>query len=214
MLTSGQIYILPIPLIRTLKLARGQKKGLISIFALGAFVIAASIVRMVMLRSSAKTTDPTWGSTMALIWTEVEANTSVICCCLPALRVPFLNLWHTMRGNSRVAASKESHVPGPNTNDYGWSGNEQSRVYVRHSPDAGNSFQSHTDGEDDGPQPANTDPLNSWYDKVLKNVDKEYDSSQSGSRPDAALQAGRDAPPQLHTGGIYKTTDVHVSTRE
>ncbi|KAI7378358.1 hypothetical protein KC336_g19401, partial [Hortaea werneckii] len=76
------VYLLPIPLIRSLKLRREQKTGVISIFAFGAFVIAASIVRMVELRQSAHTNDPTWGSMIALIWTEVEANTSVIICCL------------------------------------------------------------------------------------------------------------------------------------
>ncbi|RMZ03711.1 hypothetical protein D0860_06696 [Hortaea werneckii] len=105
------VYLLPIPLIRSLKLRREQKTGVISIFAFGAFVIAASIVRMVELRQSAHTNDPTWGSMIALIWTEVEANTSVIICCLPALRMPLLNLWHRAQGRtsrSRTSTTNET----------------------------------------------------------------------------------------------------------
>lgn len=92
------IYVMPIPLIRELKMARGQITGLISIFALGGFTIAASIVRMVM------------------IWTQIEGSTSVICCCLPALRVPFVNLWHRVR---RLPMTPTSSQALSGTGEYG-----------------------------------------------------------------------------------------------
>jgi hypothetical protein len=79
-------------------MAKGQISGLITVFALGGFTITAAIVRMVTLRGSAMSSDPTWGTAVALIWTEIEANVSVICCCLPALRLPFLKLWRRIRG--------------------------------------------------------------------------------------------------------------------
>ncbi|CAK3881388.1 hypothetical protein DOTSEDRAFT_110929 [Lecanosticta acicola] len=94
------VFVLPLPLIRTLQMAKRTKIGLASVFALGAFTIAASIVRMVELHSSAQAIahDPTWGSMPALIWTEIEANTAVICCTLPALRQLAVRTWRTLRG--------------------------------------------------------------------------------------------------------------------
>ncbi|EME45489.1 hypothetical protein DOTSEDRAFT_110929, partial [Dothistroma septosporum NZE10] len=80
------VFALPIPQISTLKMKQRTRAGLVAVFALGVFTIAASIARMVLLKGSANSTDPTWGSTPALMWTEIEANTAVICCCLPALR--------------------------------------------------------------------------------------------------------------------------------
>lgn len=81
-------------------MAKKTKVGLASVFALGAFTIAASIVRMVMLRKSAQAiaVDPTWGSMPALIWTEIEANTAVICCTLPALRQLAVSIWRAVLG--------------------------------------------------------------------------------------------------------------------
>ena len=94
------VFVLPIPLISTLHMAKKTKVGLASVFALGAFTIAASIVRMVMLRKSAQAiaVDPTWGSMPALIWTEIEANTAVICCTLPALRQLAVRIWRAVLG--------------------------------------------------------------------------------------------------------------------
>lgn len=94
------VFALPIPQINTLQMKQRTKTGLIAVFALGAFTIAASIVRMVLLKGSANSTDTTYGSTPALIWTEIEANTSVICCCLPALRVFFVQVWRSVRGKT------------------------------------------------------------------------------------------------------------------
>ncbi|KAK4546547.1 hypothetical protein LTR36_001764 [Oleoguttula mirabilis] len=217
------IYLMPIPLIRNLKLQRGQKTGLVSIFALGAFVIAASIVRMVMLRSSAGSSDPTWGSMIALTWTEIEGNTSVIVCCLPALRVPFLDLWHRVKGGTRS--------PTPNTLDGGarrrsdgaWTGPNRSSAIVTHQVEKpertyhSNNVRASMNGS--GSKNANSHSSisrngDTWYDKVLSSVngDQPYDASRSSSSQDELARAEAAIPPKLEPGAIYKTTDVHVST--
>lgn len=104
------VFILPIPLISTLQMAKRTKIGLASVFALGAFTIAASIVRMVMLRKSAQAiaVDPTWGSMPALIWTEIEANTAVICCTLPALRQLAVRIWRAVVGKKGLETTEGS----------------------------------------------------------------------------------------------------------
>lgn len=111
-LTFSQVFILPIPVISGIAAARKIRVGLMSTFALGAFVIAASIARMVHLRGSAASTkDPTWGSMPALIWTEVEANTAVIVCCCPALPALVKKLWKKMRRVVGQSVSLDSGSP-------------------------------------------------------------------------------------------------------
>lgn len=92
------IYVMPMPLIKQLQLNKGAKLGLISVFALGGFVCAVSIVRMTFLAGSSKTPDNTWGSFKAVLWTEIESNTSIWCACMPALRAPTIKLFRRITG--------------------------------------------------------------------------------------------------------------------
>lgn len=116
MLTNPQVYLLPIPLIQTLQMKKQAKAGLIAIFGLGAFTIAASVVRMAMLRNSAKSTqDPTWGSLNGLMWTEIEANTAVICCCLPALKALLSKGLKFVLGKAHLTTPENSANPKSQT---------------------------------------------------------------------------------------------------
>lgn len=106
------VFVLPLPVIHHIAAARKIRIGLMSTFALGAFVIAASIARMVSLKGSASSTsDPTWGSMPALIWTEIEANTAVIVCCCPALPALVKQLWRKMRKMVGKSVSLDSGSP-------------------------------------------------------------------------------------------------------
>ncbi|KAK5118389.1 hypothetical protein LTR62_002903 [Meristemomyces frigidus] len=232
------VYMLPIPMIRTLKLGRGQKTGLISIFALGAFTIAAAIVRMVMLRASAGSTDPTWGSMVALYWTEIEANCSVICCCLPALRVPFMGIWQRLRHGKNETFQSEYH-PGPLYQRYGASafgGPQQappiviSKQMASHGSENGvhsiadsnaqSASQSHNSSKTGGGGGGSVG--GDWVDRILNmNMAHKEDfepSSRSASREglppaEQSLPAGL-LPSMLELGAIYKTTDLRVTTHE
>ncbi|KAI7277520.1 hypothetical protein KC343_g6179 [Hortaea werneckii] len=231
------VYLLPIPLIRSLKLRREQKTGVISIFAFGAFVIAASIVRMVELRHSAHTNDPTWGSMIALIWTEVEANTSVIICCLPALRMPLLNLWHRIQG--RTSRSRASTTNGTSTTERSarggaWDGRQNGQWMVnidgpeshKQGQDANQGIKTNVTASNmksDHLQPTNSQtsrntPEQTWYEKVMAAMNQREElravgdnTSRSGSM-DELSRTEAAIPPRLELGAIYKTTDVHVST--
>ncbi|KAI7083978.1 hypothetical protein KC356_g7130 [Hortaea werneckii] len=232
------VYLLPIPLIRSLKLRREQKTGVISIFAFGAFVIAASIVRMVELRQSAHTNDPTWGSMIALIWTEVEANTSVIICCLPALRMPLLNIWHKVQG--RTTGSRAS-IPNETTSTTersargaAWDGRQHGRRMVdiggseqyKLNQDARHGVRTNITASNvrsDYLQPTNSPefrktPEQTWYDKVMAAMNQNEELRAAGndvSRDSSNEELSRTEaaiPQRLELGAIYKTTDVHVST--
>lgn len=220
---TRQVYIMPIPLIRTLRLRRGQRKGMISIFAFGAFVIAASIVRMVMLRHSAHTNDPTWGSTIALIWTEIEANTSVIACCLPALRVPLVNLWHTIRGEQQ---STTTTADGP-TGDSARTGTRHGRPEMlqdaptskskyRSSGVRTNIIASHGKSSHSQSIGSRSHDGETWYEQVLASLnDREgEDMPRIGSTDPLSQTEAAAAPRNLEPNDIYKTTDMHVSTSD
>lgn len=216
---------MPIPLINSLKLRSGQKTGLLSIFALGIFVIAASIVRMVELRHSAHTDDPTWGSTIALIWTEVEANTSVIVCCLPALRVPFLNLWHSVRGGTWSAPPTTDEPPSRGY-DSTWSGPFQSQPAVSHPSSHGQGSRtsnrvmrtniSGSNGKSSHSHSTNSKLASgeTWYDKVLSSLSQGNEEASRGSSMAELAHSESAVPSRLELGAIYKTTDVHVSTQD
>ncbi|KAI7278153.1 hypothetical protein KC345_g6110 [Hortaea werneckii] len=231
------VYLLPIPLIRSLKLRREQKTGVISIFAFGAFVIAASIVRMVELRQSAHTNDPTWGSMIALIWTEVEANTSVLICCLPALRMPLLNLWHRVQGKtnrSRASTTNGTSSAERSARGGAWDGRQHGQWMVNiDGPESHKQIQDANHGirtnvtaskmRSDNPLPTTSQtsrntPEQTWYDKVMAAMNQNEDFRAAGngtsgdSSTDELSRTEAAIPPRLQLGAIYKTTDVHVST--
>ncbi|KAK5746662.1 hypothetical protein LTR17_000678 [Elasticomyces elasticus] len=208
------VFIMPIPLIRTLKLARGQKTGLISIFCLGAFVIAAAVTRMVMLYASAGSTDPTWGSMIALYWTEIEANTSVICCCLPALRVPFLNLWRRARDGTR--AGSVGYLRPPRLEPEGiWSGPRQDQVVVANSLSKPQKVfrvdhHSNASGSNDVSMPSYSDSGSDdkWLGRTLHMNDELRRPSQAGSVEAALITPGGYVRSMQFSGEQGKITHV------
>ena len=203
-------------MIRSLKLRDGQRTGLISIFALGAFVIAASIVRMVMLYASAGSTDPSWGSTVALSWTEIEANTSVIVCCMPALRVPFLNLWQNITGGKDSTTTTSSGRATHQTHDGAYSGPHGTSAMVAH-PDE-KLLRNHQLPENYGGSSFGVSEdmhASTLYDRVVTTLGtrKQYDASQASSQGGTA-RGDAGLIPRLEQGGIYKTTDVHITSQD
>ena len=207
---------MPIPLIRSLKLRDGQKTGLLSIFALGAFVFAASIVRMVMLYASAGSTDPSWGSTVALSWTEIEANTSVIVCCMPALRVPFLNLWKEIKGGKESTTTTSSGKPTYQRTDGAYFGPQESSAMVAHSDEKlQNNRALHDNDIGDmslgGSEGTHASTL---YDRMVTslNTRKQYDLSRNSSEGEP-VGGNAGLLPKLEHGAIYKTTDVHITSQ-
>ena len=204
---------MPIPMIRSLKLRDGQRTGLVSIFALGAFVIAASVVRMVMLYASAGSTDPSWGSTVALSWTEIEANTSVIVCCMPALRVPILNLWRSIKGGNGSTTTGSSARPTYPRPDGAYSGPHESSATVAH-PDE-KLHRSHQSTDNNRVTSfGDSERTSTLYDRMITslNTRKQYDLSQGNSQNDSP-RGDAGLLPRLEQGGIYKTTDVHITSQ-
>ncbi|KAK2737926.1 hypothetical protein FQN55_000830 [Onygenales sp. PD_40] len=87
------ILLLPMPVIRSLRLPSRQKYGLMVIFALGALTCIASFMRLATLKRSSLAFDQSRGTYVSCIWTVAEATLSVICPCLPMLRTPLAMLF-------------------------------------------------------------------------------------------------------------------------
>jgi hypothetical protein len=82
------ILLLPIPWILRLKLQTHQKIGLVIMFQVGAFACVTAMVRLHFLAEFGGTNslDPLWENSSATSWTAAEANSAVVCACLPAIR--------------------------------------------------------------------------------------------------------------------------------
>ena len=66
-------------------------------------VCVTSVLRMTTLDTSSKSLDQTWGNLNSTIWTTIEANTGIICACLPMLKTPLAALFPKLfpRGSYR-----------------------------------------------------------------------------------------------------------------
>lgn len=112
--TASDIWIclLPMPVLARLQLDTVRKVGVMLMFALGLFVCITSIVRITALVQSVATTDPTWGSWDALLWSAIEASTGIICACLPFLKHPS----NSCSPNSSPPSIAKSTAVGQHTN--------------------------------------------------------------------------------------------------
>jgi hypothetical protein len=74
-------------------------------------VTFASIYRATTIARSANDPDPTWGPIPATIWSVIEANTGIICACLPMLRAPFVRLFGSLFGSRLATTRKHQSFP-------------------------------------------------------------------------------------------------------
>ncbi|KAF4811593.1 hypothetical protein CGCSCA5_v009848 [Colletotrichum siamense] len=94
------IFILPLPLVGSLKLATMQKAGLIASFAVGIFTGAISVVRMVNLPLGINSTDPFFDAVPLVLFSIAEPTSAIICACIPIMR-PLLGCSDRSRSSSQ-----------------------------------------------------------------------------------------------------------------
>ncbi|KAI8625556.1 hypothetical protein F5Y19DRAFT_489532 [Xylariaceae sp. FL1651] len=114
------ILIVPQPLIWSLQMPMRRKVAISGIFLLGTFVLGIGAARIELFyatgrRSSAGDKDPGKSSassplmvTGPLYWTHIECTLAVVCACLPAMRVIFLEATFMNMRILRSFASKVS----------------------------------------------------------------------------------------------------------
>ncbi|RHZ62158.1 putative integral membrane protein [Aspergillus thermomutatus] len=129
--TDILILIFPMPVLKNLQLPRRQRFALMGVFALGAFVLITSILRLNSLLVISNSSDPTYDNPGAAMWSAIECNVAIICACLPGIRAfiskllpRFLSSYksksntHTKTTRSRIThysnfqASVAGHQPG------------------------------------------------------------------------------------------------------
>jgi hypothetical protein len=110
--TDFIIYVLPMPTLFQLKLPSSQRIGLMVLFGVGGVIVVAGSFRAYWVHFVLyETYDVTWEGFYLWIWTAVEANTGVICGCIPALR-PIL---FPSRSRSRNTSQKSTGLYGSGT---------------------------------------------------------------------------------------------------
>ncbi|KAL8709640.1 MAG: hypothetical protein Q9225_007424 [Loekoesia sp. 1 TL-2023] len=96
------VLILPMPYVQKLQVRRSQKLVVFSMFALGGFIVAVSIILLVVCyKLDNNSPDVTWTISPIVLWAGTEINLGVVTACLPSLRPIFLLI------------TKGSAQPGP-----------------------------------------------------------------------------------------------------
>ncbi|KAM0472016.1 hypothetical protein ACHAPX_008963 [Trichoderma viride] len=96
------LWLLAIPLIQLYKLDTHWKRKLsaASMFLTGVIATAISIVRLQSLVHFGNSANPTWDHWNVAYWSTVEVNVSIICTCLPSIRLILAHLFPRIIGSS------------------------------------------------------------------------------------------------------------------
>ena len=116
-ITDFLIYLLPMPVIFTVRFPKRQKALLFVLFAFGFFVCAISVIRTWLLKITAVSVDFTYDNVSIAFWSCVETNGTVSIACFmtmkPLLSRLFPNLIEAVpeRQNPAVAGSHGGRLP-------------------------------------------------------------------------------------------------------
>ncbi|KAK7442888.1 hypothetical protein Landi51_09436 [Colletotrichum acutatum] len=106
-ITDIIVFVLPLPVIHRLNLARGQKYVLLGIFCLGFFTCTISFIRIRFLKLEE---DFTWQNVETAGWSIGELCCGLVCACLPTFR-PLVSRFIPAL-SSRIAKSSKYHKNG------------------------------------------------------------------------------------------------------
>ncbi|KAK8097579.1 uncharacterized protein PG998_013065 [Apiospora kogelbergensis] len=85
-ITDFAIFVIPLPVIKSLQLPTKQKMLLVVVFGLGLFTCIISCLRIRTLKMASLTKDPNWDNTDAALWSFIELCIGVLTSSLPTLR--------------------------------------------------------------------------------------------------------------------------------
>ena len=120
-ITDVLVMALPIPVIAKLQIKRRQRLGLALIFFVGLFATATSIVRMTTIKTGGKNADVSWTTSGSTIWSSIEMDISIVCACLPILRVPLQAIFPHIFGRRTTGSSHTAAEDTPGVSEGKWS---------------------------------------------------------------------------------------------
>ncbi|KFY89662.1 hypothetical protein V500_05555 [Pseudogymnoascus sp. VKM F-4518 (FW-2643)] len=130
-ITDVMLFVLPTPMIIKLKMSKRQKIACVLIFGIGSLTVATSVVRLVYLPGTLKSSDISWDAAPANVWTFVEGNLFVICGSIPTMRRFFSHFFPNIFGTS-VSTSHDQSRSHPHTDTaHSWSRKRNNKQYVQ-----------------------------------------------------------------------------------
>ncbi|KAL1966249.1 hypothetical protein VTN77DRAFT_4602 [Rasamsonia byssochlamydoides] len=99
-----------------LQMQRKQRIWLVLLFTVGSFACIVSIIRVVTMLPTLKSTDFTWFKVQVAAWAEVEINIGIVCACLPCMK-PILSRHFPYLINSSPRGTRSAS--GTASNSYG-----------------------------------------------------------------------------------------------
>jgi fucose permease len=120
--TDLAIFVLPIPVLTSLRLPMRQKIILLLTFLLGIFVTIVDVVRIYYMQLAATSLDKlttvnlttsldfSYYVSLALLWSTIEVNVGIICACIPTLR-PLAKLLISKMGSEGTQSTSDPQAP-------------------------------------------------------------------------------------------------------
>ncbi|KAK4143979.1 uncharacterized protein C8A04DRAFT_11901 [Dichotomopilus funicola] len=105
MVTDFLIFILPMPVVWTIRLPRRQKYILSAIFGFGFIVCFISILRLIQLIRAQTDPDFTYVAAELSYLTAVELNGAIVCACVMTLKPLLARLFPRTWGSSSISSS-------------------------------------------------------------------------------------------------------------
>lgn len=87
--TDVVIFVIPLPVVRSLGLSTAEKTATLVLFGFGSFGVLASIIRLRELYELSSAADVTWEAVRS-VWSVVEVSVFIICACVTGLK-PFFD---------------------------------------------------------------------------------------------------------------------------
>ncbi|KAL0261334.1 hypothetical protein SLS55_002764 [Diplodia seriata] len=87
------LIVLPIPVVKSLRISRRERWALGSIFALGGFGCICSFLRLRSIDKAADSTDPGWDNVDSARWAVIEVVVGIICASLPQCKTLLTRLF-------------------------------------------------------------------------------------------------------------------------
>ncbi|KAF3771338.1 hypothetical protein M406DRAFT_31482, partial [Cryphonectria parasitica EP155] len=82
-------FLLPLPVIWSMKAPKDQRVMLLMLFSFGFFICVVSIIRLTELTSTRHDVDYTYDSATIDYWSMIEANTGIACACIMTMKPLF-----------------------------------------------------------------------------------------------------------------------------